>query len=99
MEACRNALNIGCAYALKGERGKAYEYLQKAVDAGYAWAGESTVNGVDKGDKKRIFLSAATLGMPIARNQGLKFAYIRNRTNASTGNDIDSFAVAWSLRF
>lgn len=70
-----------------------------SLSAGYAWDGESTVNGVEKGDKKRIFLSAATFGMPIGRKQGLKFAYIRNRTNASTGNDIDSFAIAWSLRF
>jgi SAM-dependent methyltransferase len=31
--------NIGCAYAQQGNKGKAYEYLQKAVDAGYAWAG------------------------------------------------------------
>lgn len=70
-----------------------------SLSTGYAWDGESTVNGVEKGDKKRIFLSAATIGMPVGRSQGLKFAYVRNRTNASTGNDIDSFAVAWSLRF
>ena len=70
-----------------------------SLSAGYAWDGESTVNGVEKGDKKRIFLSAATFGLPIGRSQSLKFAYIRNRTNTSTGNDIDSLAIAWSLRF
>ncbi len=70
-----------------------------SLSAGYAWDGESTVNGVDKGDKKRISLAAATFGVPIGRSQSLKFAYIRNRTNASTGNDIDSLAIAWSLRF
>jgi len=70
-----------------------------AMSAGYAWEGESTVNGVDKEDEKRIFLSALSVGMPIGKKQGLKFAYIRNRTNADTGADIDSFAVAWSRRF
>jgi SAM-dependent methyltransferase len=30
--------NIGCAYAKAGEKGKAYEYLQKAVDANYMYA-------------------------------------------------------------
>ncbi len=70
-----------------------------SISAGYAWEGESTVNGVDKDDHKRIFLSALTFGMPIGKKQSLKFAYIRNRTNTNTGGDTDSFAVAWSRRF
>ena len=70
-----------------------------ALSAGYAWEGESTINGVEKEDEKRIFLSALTFGMPIGKTQGLKFAYLRNRTNTDTGGDTDSFAIAWSRRF
>ena len=70
-----------------------------ALSAGYAWEGESTVNGVEKEDEKRIFLSALSVGIPIGKTQSLKFAYLRNRTNTSTGGDTDSFGVAWSRRF
>lgn len=70
-----------------------------SLSAGYAWEGASKINGVDKDDDKRIFLSALTFGMPIGKQQSLKFGYIRNRTNTDTGGDTDSFAMAWSYRF
>ncbi len=70
-----------------------------SLSAGYGWDGESTVDGVDKGDKKRVFLSALSFGAPIGRNQSLKVAYVRNRTNTDLGTDTDSVAVSWSIRF
>lgn len=70
-----------------------------SLSVGYAWDGASTVDGVEKNDKKRLILAAATFGIPIGSQQGLKFGYIRHRTNTDTGGDLDSIAVAWSLRF
>jgi hypothetical protein len=70
-----------------------------SLSAGYGWGGESTVNDDRKDDDARLFLSALTVGFPISRSQGLRFAYIRGRTNADTGADTDSLAIAWSVRY
>lgn len=70
-----------------------------ALSAGYGWKGQSTLDGNRVDDSKRIFLSALAVGMPIAANQGIKFAYIRNRTHTNTGSDTDSLAIGWSYRF
>ena len=70
-----------------------------ALSVGDGWKGESTIDGNAADDSKRISLSALTAGVPLGSTQGLKFAYIRNRTNTNKGSDTDSFAVAWSLRF
>ena len=70
-----------------------------SLSAGYGWGGESTVNDDRKNDDARLFLSALTVGFPISRSQGLRFAYIRGRTHADTGADTDSLAIAWSVRY
>jgi len=70
-----------------------------ALSAGYAWNGESTVNADRKDDSRRLFLSALSIGMPVGKRQGIKFAYVRSRTNTNKGADTDSLAIAWSHRF
>jgi len=70
-----------------------------ALSAGYGWNGRSTVNGTRVDDSERLFLSALAVGMPIGKRQGVKFAYIRRRTNTNKGSDTDSLAIAWSHRF
>ena len=46
-----------------------------------------------------MVLTALSYGMPLMGNQSLKFAYLRSRTNVPNGSDVDSLAIAWSLRF
>jgi hypothetical protein len=70
-----------------------------ALSAGYGWNGRSTVDGVRSDNSKRLFLSALAVGMPIGKSQGVKFAYIRSRTNTNKGSDTDSLAIALSHRF
>jgi len=70
-----------------------------ALSAGYGWNGQSAVDGAHADDSKRLFLSAVAVGMPIGKSQGVKFAYIRSRTNTNKGSDTDSLAIAWSHRF
>jgi len=70
-----------------------------ALSAGYGWNGRSTVNGARVDDSRRLFLSALAVGVPIGKRQGVKFAYIRSRTNTNKGSDTDSLAVGWSYRF
>lgn len=70
-----------------------------ALSAGYGWKGQSTVDGSSVDDSKRLFLSALAFGVPIGATQGMKFAYIRSRTNTDSGSDTDSLLIGWSYRF
>ena len=70
-----------------------------AFSTGYGWNGQSTVDGNRVDDSKRLFLSALAVGMPVGKDQGIKFAYIRSRTNTDKGSDTDSLTIGWSFRF
>jgi hypothetical protein len=70
-----------------------------ALSAGYGWDGQSTVDGSKIDDSRRLSLSAFAVGIPVGRKQGLKFAYVRSRTNTPTGGDVDTLSVGWSYRF
>lgn len=70
-----------------------------ALSAGYGWNGRSTVDGSKADDSRRLFLSALAVGIPVGKRQGIKFAYVRSRTNTSKGGDVDSIAIGWSHRF
>jgi hypothetical protein len=70
-----------------------------ALSAGYGRGGSATVDGIASNNSKRLFLSALAVGVPIRKNQGIKFAYISQRTNTSNDADTDSLAIAWSVLF
>lgn len=70
-----------------------------SVSAGYGTGGQSTIDDVDKNDKRHTLLSAFSFGMPISRTQSLKVAYVYQKSNSSTGLDSDSLVFAWSKRF
>ena len=70
-----------------------------SLSAGYGGNGQSIIDGNRADDDQRQFLSALSYGMPLGRKQGLKFAYVRSRTNTSKGSDTDTLAIAWSLLF
>lgn len=73
--------------------------LWASVSAAYGWGGENTVDAVAKDDSRRDVLAAVSVGFPIARNQGIKFAYIANRKHVDTGADLDTLAISWSRLF
>lgn len=73
--------------------------LWLSLSAAYSQNGESEVNDVPKDDPRDQILSALTFGFPVARDQGLKFAYIRGRMLEDVGTDTDNFAVAWTKQF
>jgi hypothetical protein len=70
-----------------------------SLSAGYGGNGQSIIDGNRSDDDQRQFLSALSYGMPLGRKQGLKFAYVRSRTNTSKGSVTDTLAIAWSLLF
>ncbi|MBW1768845.1 MAG: transporter [Deltaproteobacteria bacterium] len=71
--------------------------LWAAASAGYGYGGESTVNGVDKNDRRENLAWALSLGYPITRQLGVKVAYLGTRTQESVGQDTDSIAVGFSI--
>ena len=70
-----------------------------ALSLGFGGYGRSIIDAGPVDDSQRIFLSALSYGVPLGTRQGLKFAYVRNRTNTSKGANTDSLAISWSTRF
>lgn len=70
-----------------------------SLGAAYGWAGESTVDGVDKDDEKSNLLYGTAFGFQIGDTQSLRFAYARGDTLADVGADTHSLAAGWSIRF
>ncbi len=71
--------------------------LWAAAGAGYAYGGESTVNGEEKNDRKENIGWAFSFGYPITRQLGVKVAYLGIRSQESTGQDSDSIVVALAV--
>ena len=70
-----------------------------ALSAGFGWNGESSVDGAQSDDGRRLFLSALAVGAPISKRQGIKFTYLRTRTNTNKGSDTDTYSLGWSYLF
>jgi hypothetical protein len=57
----------------------------------------STLNGLEKDDRKEAVAFAASVGVPFSRELGAKIAYVGRRRLAATGTDYDSVVFALSL--
>ena len=73
--------------------------LWASASTAYGWGGEATVNGDAKNNPSGNWLTALSFGFPINRMQGIKVAWIRARTQKSTGADNDSLLFAYSVMF
>ena len=73
--------------------------LWVSLSSGYGWGAEKTFNGIATNTKSKTWPSALSLGFPIDRHQGLKFVFLRERTQQSTGSNKDSLIMAYVLRF
>jgi len=63
---------------------------------GYAEGGESTINGIDKDNKRQDLVWALSYGFTITPRLGAKLVYVGNKTNQSTGLDSDSLVFSLS---
>jgi len=70
-----------------------------SLSGGTDWGGESTVDGVPKGDDRADLLSAVSCGFSMGESQGLKLAWVRSATREDVGSDTDSLLLSWSVRF
>ncbi len=61
--------------------------------AGYAFGKRSTIDGVEKDDRKEIKGWSLSAGYPITRDWGVKVGYVGRRRMSNTGSDNDTFAI------
>lgn len=73
--------------------------LWASLGMAYGAGGQSAVNNASKDDAARQFLAGLSVGVPISKRQGLKFAYIRSRSNIDVGGDTDTLALALTSFF
>jgi len=68
-----------------------------SAGAGYGYGGKSTVNDVDKNDRRENLAWGLSFGFPITRQLGIKVAYLANRAQESIGQDADSIVAGFSI--
>ena len=73
--------------------------LWASISTAYGWGGEATVNGDAKNNPSGNWLTALGFGFPINSKQGIKIAWIRGRSQKSTGADVDSLVLGYSVMF
>lgn len=71
--------------------------LWLGLSLGYSGGGRSTVNGAEKNDRRNDLAWALSLGVPLSRQWGLKFAYLSSSSRERIGSDFGTFAVAASV--
>ena len=70
-----------------------------SASTAYGEGADSAINGVRGSNRVENWLSSFNFGIPLSRTQGLKFSWLRTRTQNATGADTDSFGVAWNTVF
>ena len=70
-----------------------------SAGAAYDWGGKSTIDDVDKDDRRAEVLFGLSAGFSIDRHHSIKIAYVGRRSREEVGSDRDSLAVGWSGRF
>ena len=88
-------------YALQGHVIRVFDKpgYWAALSTGYGWKGETFVDGGRFDNSHKRWLSSLAIGIPLGKKQGMKFAYLRDRTKTDSGADIDSLAIGWSMAF
>lgn len=73
--------------------------LWASVSTGYGAGAEPSINGVERGIRTANWLTSLAVGFPISRQQGIKLAWLRWRTQEDNGMDRDDIALAWQYVF
>ena len=66
------------------------------LSVGYGIGGETTINGLEKDDRKKNLAWAISYGFALSPTTALKLAYAGTRTKTSTGLDSGSLAILLS---
>lgn len=71
--------------------------LWLSAGLGYLVGGESTINGVPKGDERESLLVGGSIGFPVNRAVGIKIGYVGSRARRDIGSDSNSAIAAVSM--
>ena len=67
-----------------------------SASLGYGNGGQSTIDGVEKDDKKEFVAWALSAGYPITKRLSLKAAYVVTRRQRDSGLESDTFTIGFS---
>lgn len=70
-----------------------------SLSLGTGLAGQSVLNNVPNNDEREDILGAFSFGVPMMKNQSLKFVYLRSQTLNDIGGNINSFGFIWSATY
>ena len=70
-----------------------------SLSGGFAYGGQSTVNGDLKQDDNRSRYIAISVGMPISKSQSIKVTYLTSDTHISVGMNTDALLFGWSVNW
>jgi len=70
-----------------------------SLSGGFGHGGRSEVNGIPKPDDKRNRYIAVSLGMPINRQQSLKFTLLTSDTHTTIGTKTNALLAGWSINW
>jgi hypothetical protein len=70
-----------------------------SLSAGVVRAGQSSINGEDKDDKRDDSLYALSAGVPASGTSSFKITYAKGRTHKAVGSDADNIAIGYILAF
>ena len=73
--------------------------LWVSLSTAYGTGGEAKVDSVAKNNLSGNWLTSLNLGIPIDRKQGVKITLLTGRTQKSTGVDVNSLILSYSLMF
>jgi hypothetical protein len=73
--------------------------LWASLSTAYGTGGEAKVDSVAKNNLSGNWLSALSFGIPIDRRQGVNITLSTGRTQKSTGVDVNSLILGYSLMF
>lgn len=71
--------------------------LWASLSTAYGAGAESTIDGIDTGNKVGKLLLSAAIGIPINKSQGLKLAYLQGSTRENTGNNAHRIILGYSI--
>lgn len=70
-----------------------------SLSGGFAHGGRPHVNGAAKDNDARSRYVAVSFGMPINRQQSLKFTYLTSDTHIAQGTDTSAVLLGWSINW
>lgn len=70
-----------------------------SLSGGFAYGGQSTVNGQVKRDDARTRYIAISLGMPLSKRQSIKITYLTSDTHISVGKNFDALLLGWAVNW